>query len=86
MFPFDSYILNRGWIDRSARRLPTYAEVTDAKKQKDKGKAKVDIEDEVSQEENAQLVKYDVELDVEEDFDELAENFEVSYNFRFEEP
>jgi protein KRI1 len=80
-------MLNRGWIDRSARRLPTYAEVTDVKKRKKhKGEAKVVTEDGVSQEENVQTAEGDAELDAEDAFDDLAENFEASYNFRFEEP
>ena len=37
-----SYILNRGWIDRSAKRLPTYSEITSSKSKKDKGKARAD--------------------------------------------
>ena len=84
---FDSYILNRGWIDRSARRLPTYAEVTDVKKHKgDKGKPKATIEDDLSQEEGVQVADSGTELIADDDFDDLAENFEASYNFRFEEP
>lgn len=82
-----SYILNRGWIDRSARRLPTYAEVTDIKKnKKGKNKAKAAIEAEVSPEEDVLIDGGDAEDDAEDDFDELMENFEASYNFRFEEP
>jgi len=60
--------------------------VTDTKRKKGKGKAEEVIEDHLSQEENAQIAGGDVGLDAEDDFDELAENFEVSYNFRFEEP
>ena len=83
---FCSYILNRGWIDRSARRLPTYAEVTDVKKHnREKGKAKAVIEGDPSQEKGVQVAESDTEL-VEDDFEELAEDFEASYNFRFEEP
>ena len=83
---FDSYILNRGWIDRSARRLPTYAEVTDVKKHKDKGKAKAVIDGDLSQEEGVQVAESGTELVADDDFDDLAEDFEASYNFRFEEP
>lgn len=53
---------------------------------KDKGKATAAIEDEVSQEEDDQIAEGGAELDAEDDFDELTENFEASYNFRFEEP
>jgi protein KRI1 len=82
-----SYILNRGWIDRSAGRLPTYAEVTDIKKnKKGKSKAKAAIEAEVSPEDEVPVTDGDAEDDAEDNFDELTENFEASYNFRFEEP
>ncbi|OBZ65900.1 Protein kri1 [Grifola frondosa] len=37
-----NYILNRGWIDRSARRLPTYSEITSSNKGKRKVKAESD--------------------------------------------
>jgi protein KRI1 len=67
--------------------LPTYAEVTDEKKRKkDKGKAKVVTEGDLPQEESVQVADHEAELVAEDDFDELAEDFEVSYNFRFEEP
>jgi hypothetical protein len=57
--------------------------LTDAGKRK---KTNVDIGDKEPQESNAQIAEGDAELNVEDDFDELAENFEASYNFRFEEP
>jgi len=56
----DSYILNRGWIDRSTRRVPTYNEITHTGS--------------------------DDEEDDEDEFDEIIDRFESSYNFRFEEP
>jgi len=60
--------------------------VTDVKKhKKDKGKAKAAIEGDPSQEEDVQVAESDTGL-VEDDFEELAEDFEASYNFRFEEP
>ena len=58
--------------------------MTDAKRRK--GKPEEVIEDESSQEDNTQVVEGHVEFDAEDDFDELVENFEASYNFRFEEP
>ncbi|KAH9006285.1 Krr1-domain-containing protein, partial [Lactarius hatsudake] len=76
-----NYILNRGWVDRSARRLPTYKEITtQASSSKDPGPsvahtgAEVDVG-------NDDLLEED-----DDEFDEVAEHFESSYNFRFEEP
>lgn len=78
-----SYILNRGWIDKSARRMPTYKEITGSKK--GKGKSEADSDSEGSDDDDeAQEVKHQP-LD-EDDFDEVADRFESSYNFRFEEP
>ena len=72
-----SYILHRGWIDRSARRLPTYKEITvGATSVKDPVTPAADA----SADANGEL------LDDDEEFDEVAERFESSYNFRFEEP
>ncbi|KAL5531994.1 KRI1 [Sanghuangporus sanghuang] len=86
-----SYILNRGWIDKSAHRVPKYEEVTGSKSQK-KGKAKEDDDDE--EENDSRRIDvvanaasdYEAENFDEEEFDEVAETFESSYNFRFEEP
>ncbi|KAG8781908.1 hypothetical protein FRC16_002757, partial [Serendipita sp. 398] len=89
-----NYILNRGWIDQSTRRLPTYDEVTRVKDSKEKHKNKKQkegkhetasatlVEDTPS--EGAQENMDDI--DEEDDFDDLTERFESSYNFRFEEP
>jgi protein KRI1 len=66
-----SYILNRGWVDKTKNRLPTYKEVIG-----DGG--------EVINEGNEGRL-YDA-LEEEDKFDEVAEEFETSYNFRFEEP
>lgn len=78
-----SYILNRGWIDKSARRMPTYKEITGSKK--GKGKPEADSDSEGSDDDDeVQEVKHQP-LD-EDDFDEVADRFESSYNFRFEEP
>lgn len=61
--------------------------MTDVKKgKKGKGKAKAVIEGDLSQGEEAQIAEGDAEFVVEDDFDELVEDFEASYNFRFEEP
>ena len=82
-----SYILNRGWIDRSAKRLPTYQEITGQSK-KGKGKAgadSVNAEDEQQSEDEADDEGGAPDLD-EDEFDEIADRFESSYNFRFEEP
>ena len=78
-----SYILNRGWIDRSSKRIPTYEEITASKKSN--GKAKERASD--SEKEANTGLEVDGALQVDEDeFDDIAEMFESSYNFRFEEP
>lgn len=77
-YPPLRYILNRGWIDRSAEHVPSYDEITAPKKAK-KSKKKEDNSD-LSADENGLD-------DVEDDgFDDKADEFETRYNFRFEEP
>ncbi|OWZ60901.1 hypothetical protein AYX15_06854, partial [Cryptococcus neoformans] len=75
-----NYILNRGWIDRSEKHVPTYDEV-------------VGPSTEVAEEAAAQVKSTKPksshpwgELDEESDFEDRAEEFETEYNFRFEEP
>ncbi|KAG5650999.1 hypothetical protein H0H81_010258 [Sphagnurus paluster] len=84
-----NYILNRGWIDRTANRIPTYGEITSSKsKGKKKAKPEEDLEDSDSPDEveDAEpLPTADPDLD-ENDFEDIVDRFEVSYNFRFEEP
>jgi protein KRI1 len=85
--------LNRGWIDRSAKRLPTYTEVTSVRNRKKKSKAKGSGDEEGT---NAASSGSSSESEVdggvnnviedEEEFDDVADAFESSYNFRFEEP
>jgi len=89
--PFScSYILNRGWIDRSAKRLPTYTEVTGVQNRKkatgpeDERTADADFSGSSSESEvdgGTNNVSED-----EDEFDDVADVFESSYNFRFEEP
>jgi protein KRI1 len=92
---WSSYILNRGWIDHSEQRIPTYDEITTSKKPEKKSKRKkTDEEDTLlpneteSQVQEASLgLEEDLDsVDEEDDFDDLTERFESSYNFRFEEP
>lgn len=73
-----NYILNRGWIDRSSKRVPTYGEVTS---QSRKGKAKADDTDESASERGPG----EDDDEEEEVFDDIVDRFESSYNFRFEE-
>lgn len=72
----DSYILNRGWIDRAAQHVPTYDEVTGVDRQ---------IDDVVEEQNEAGPSHPWGELD-EDEFDDKADEFEAAYNFRFEEP
>lgn len=91
--PLCSYILNRGWIDRSAKRLPTYTEVTSVQNRKKKSKAK-DPEDkgDITADDSGSSSESEVDggtnnvVEDENEFDDVADVFESSYNFRFEEP
>jgi protein KRI1 len=84
-----SYIMNRGWIDRSEHHIPTYREVISSKS---KGKGKAKQEPSTTDSESGQVddsdrspPTADPEID-DDDFEEIVNRFESSYNFRFEEP
>ncbi|THH07868.1 hypothetical protein EW145_g3091 [Phellinidium pouzarii] len=79
-----NYILGRGWIDHSTRHVPTYNEVTDSRRNEDEdGAGRVRI---VSVKSSlGEDAEGDGDFD-EEEFDEVLDTFESSYNFRFEEP
>ncbi|KAJ6631459.1 KRI1-like family C-terminal-domain-containing protein [Mycena sp. CBHHK59/15] len=76
-----NYILNRGWIDRSSKRVPTYKEITS---QSNKGKAKAQPADDGDSVGSDNAAGEDEEEE-EEVFDDIVDRFESSYNFRFEE-
>lgn len=86
--------MNRGWIDRSTHRLPTYKEIVGSSSKEAKDKAKSKDDGSASEARDASQVKSEAEFDAEEDvgaldeddFEEVADRFESSYNFRFEEP
>ena len=86
IYPPTSYILNRGWIDRSSRHIPTYGEITESSKGKGKARPQDDSlsEPSLAVDEGGEDA-VDGELD-DDDFDEIVDRFESSYNFRFEEP
>ncbi|KIJ51364.1 hypothetical protein M422DRAFT_244542 [Sphaerobolus stellatus SS14] len=67
-----NYIMNRGWLDRESKRIPTYKEITRNSGDKEEGEETADGQGPIQ--------------DGDEEFEELAETFEISYNFRFEEP
>ncbi|KAI5986902.1 KRI1-like family C-terminal-domain-containing protein [Pisolithus albus] len=72
-----NYIFNRGWIDRTNRRIPTYAEIVDSSRP---SKSTFGGDSETKDEE------HEPTFSDEESFEDLADAFESSYNFRFEEP
>jgi len=89
---FLSYILNRGWIDKSARRLPTYKEIVKPKSTKEKAKDYlVGSESEAPDEEQGDTSDgkqraHDHIIEDDDEFEDIVDAFESSYNFRFEEP
>ncbi|KAF8625368.1 hypothetical protein AX15_005419 [Amanita polypyramis BW_CC] len=80
-----NYILNRGWIDNSTRHIPTYKEITSSKKSKSNPEVnRVSSDSEALNNDGGQTD--DSGLDSDASFESLNDHFEVSYNFRFEEP
>ncbi|KAF4598798.1 hypothetical protein EYR38_007206 [Pleurotus pulmonarius] len=79
-----NYILNRGWIDRESKRVPTYGEITQSQsRSKGKGKAKEPADPAGSTSESDDGENDDLD---EDEFEDIVDRFESSYNFRFEEP
>ncbi|KAI0262233.1 KRI1-like family C-terminal-domain-containing protein [Gloeopeniophorella convolvens] len=81
-----NYILNRGWIDRSARRVPTYNEVTAHASSSKSRATQPDTTVPGADSDAGADADADGSLGDENEFDEIVERFESSYNFRFEEP
>lgn len=83
-----SYIFNRGWIDRSNQRVPTYNEIVEpSSKQSKRKSARSQADSDVDQNpDNVEREAHGATISDEDSFDNLADAFETSYNFRFEEP
>ncbi|KAF8554912.1 hypothetical protein OG21DRAFT_1508303 [Imleria badia] len=82
-----NYIFNRGWIDHSTRRVPTYKEIVEHSSKQSKRKSATQADSDVDQ--NSDDDKREAQgapLSDEDSFDDLADAFETSYNFRYEEP
>ncbi|KAF9442814.1 hypothetical protein P691DRAFT_779207 [Macrolepiota fuliginosa MF-IS2] len=88
-----NYILNRGWIDKSKDRVPTYHEVTKSKSNPKKSKPKATIDSDSDSDphpsnhaEDKHVSDKGDDTDSDASFESFADAFESSYNFRFEEP
>jgi protein KRI1 len=80
--------MNRGWMDRSTHHIPTYREVLSTSNAKGKTKQQPSVTDSESDQadnNDQALPTGDPEID-DDDFEEIVDRFESSYNFRFEEP
>ncbi|GAA94919.1 uncharacterized protein L969DRAFT_609411 [Mixia osmundae IAM 14324] len=72
-----NYILDRGWLDKSSRKLPSYSEMVEEPARK----APVELEDPVPPQ-----TRVDEAFDSEdEEYEERADEYETKYNFRFEQ-
>ncbi len=60
--------------------MPTYKEITSSKKGKERA------HDDYLSDEDAETGKPERDLSDEDEFDDVVDRFESSYNFRFEEP
>ncbi|KAH0829126.1 KRI1-like family C-terminal-domain-containing protein [Lanmaoa asiatica] len=84
-----NYIFNRGWIDQSNRRVPTYNEIVESSSKRRSAKSQADpdsIDGVDHNSDDEQVAAKGAILSDEDSFDDLADAFETSYNFRFEEP
>ncbi|KII95576.1 hypothetical protein PLICRDRAFT_170210 [Plicaturopsis crispa FD-325 SS-3] len=83
-----NYILNRGWIDRSAHHIPTYNEITGTTTGERKEETKAHSEGGANGDGNDDGADDADPLDLSdaEKFEDVNDVFESSYNFRFEEP
>jgi protein KRI1 len=78
-----SYILNRGWIDRSFHRVPTHKDIIgESMNEPQKSSQK----DDATEGKPDHIVENPDDLSGDDEFEEVNELFETSYNFRFEEP
>jgi protein KRI1 len=77
--PTSSYILNRGWIDKSKNHIPTYSEITSKKKSSKRNHAS-------QSDSEGPTALDDDDRQSNSSFESLIDHFESSYNHRFEEP